>query len=197
MPLLRPTGSPPALNVGDNVMIRALGLAALISLSYLPASAGELFAGAYQHDANVGIAICCFEKGADIEIGGATSPLESLSRWGEFKLYGLLSANTSGGVSFAAGGLAWRIGLGPRFYFEPGIGGAVQNGSALPYQATRDKLYLGSRFLFEPQVALGYRISPKWSVEASYVHLSHARLASLQNPGLDDLGVRAIYHFGP
>ena len=178
-------------------MFRAWGLAALISLLGLPATAGELFAGVYRHDAKLGIALCCFEKGEDIEIGGATSPLKVASKWGDFRLYGLVSANTAGGVSFAAGGLAWRIPLGQRFYFEPALGGAIQSGSAAPYQVTPNRLYLGSRYLFEPEASLGYRVSAHWAVEASYVHLSHARLASLQNPGLDDLGIRAVYQFGP
>ncbi len=33
-------------------------------------------------------------------------------------------------------------------------------------------------------------------VEAGFTHLSHARLAGAQNPGLDSAIVRAVYRFG-
>jgi hypothetical protein len=34
------------------------------------------------------------------------------------------------------------------------------------------------------------------AVEASYIHLSHAKLAGAQNPGLDEVGVRFIFKLG-
>jgi len=145
---------------------------------------------------NVGVAVCCFESGADVEFGARTGSLRALSRFGDFSLYGFGSVNTSGGVDFAAAGLAWRIELGHGFYIRPGIGAAVQSGSAAKFQQTPNRLYLGSRFLFEPEGALGVQLSPRWGVEASYVHLSHAKLAGPHNPGLDDVGLRLTYRFG-
>ena len=171
-------------------------LAATLVLSSATAHAAELFGGVYRHGVSIGVAKCCYESGEDFQIGARTGALPALSRLGDFSLYALGSVNTSGGVDFAAAGLAWRIALGRQLYLRPGIGVAVQNGSAANFQKTPDKLYLGSRVLFEPEAALGWQIAPRWAVEASYVHLSHGWLAGRQNPGLDDLGVRLAYRFG-
>ena len=37
---------------------------------------------------------------------------------------------------------------------------------------------------------MGARINDRLSIEASWVHMSHAQLFSGQNPGIDNLGVR-------
>jgi lipid A 3-O-deacylase len=37
---------------------------------------------------------------------------------------------------------------------------------------------------------VGTRINSRISIEASWVHLSHAQLFARQNPGIDNLGVR-------
>ncbi|MHB8530804.1 MAG: acyloxyacyl hydrolase [Caulobacteraceae bacterium] len=158
--------------------------------------AGEVFGGLYAHDLDLGIAVCCYEHGADIEFGGRTSPIADLHRFGSLRLYALGSANATGGVSFAAVGAAWRLRLSRRFYLQAGLGGAVQNGDADQFQRRPNHLDLGSRFLFEPEAGLGYVWSERWSSEISYVHLSHAQLAGPQNPGMDDLGVRLVYRFG-
>ena len=52
------------------------------------------------------------------------------------------------------------------------------------------------RILFEPEIALGYRVSERLALEASYLHISHATIFGDQNPGLTDIGVRAVYRFG-
>ena len=58
-------------------------------------------------------------------------------------------------------------------------------------EATGIRTDLGSRVLFEPEIALGVDLSPRWSVEASWVHISNARIFnSKQNPGIDTMGVR-------
>jgi hypothetical protein len=170
-------------------MIAALALAA-------PALAGELFGGVYTNRVDLGVAVCCAESGADIELGYRTGPLKGLARLGDWRLYAFGSANTSGGVDFAAAGLAWRVHLSRRFYAQAGIGGAVQDGSASQTPGPKPGLYLGSRFLFEPEATLGLILTPRWSAEASYLHLSHGYLAGKNNPGLDDLGVRVVYRFG-
>ena len=53
-----------------------------------------------------------------------------------------------------------------------------------------DRLAFGSRILFEPELAVGYAIASRTSIEASWVHMSHATLFSRQNPGIDNFGVR-------
>ena len=44
--------------------------------------------------------------------------------------------------------------------------------------------------LFEPELAVGAQVNGRLSVEASWVHMSHAQLFSRENPGIDNLGVR-------
>jgi hypothetical protein len=121
--------------------------------------------------------------------------------------------NTRGGTDYAAAGFSWRFNFGgDRFYFEPGIGAAIHNGEVnLPSpndpgltpaeQAKRlhdwqTKLDLGSRVLFEPEWSLGWRATDRFSLELSWIHMSHAQLAGPQNPGLGDFGVRAVYRYG-
>ncbi|HEY5107418.1 MAG TPA: acyloxyacyl hydrolase [Caulobacteraceae bacterium] len=170
--------------------------AALVGAPVGSARAQEVFAGAYVHDARLGITVCCYEHGADFELGARTAPLGFLHRLGDFHFYGLGSVNTAGGVDFAAAGILVRLHLGRRFYIAPGIGGAVQNGDADQFQRRPDHLDLGSRVLFEPELSLGYTLSRRWAAELSYVHLSHAQLAGPQNPGMDDVGARLVYRFG-
>jgi len=44
--------------------------------------------------------------------------------------------------------------------------------------------------LFEPELGIGYQIRDRMSIEASWVHMSHAQIFSDQNPGIDDIGAR-------
>jgi len=43
--------------------------------------------------------------------------------------------------------------------------------------------------LFEPELGLGFQLSERVAVEATWVHASHAQLLSRQNPGLDSIGI--------
>ena len=79
------------------------------SLADGTANAAEVFGGLYAHDVNLGISICCYEHGADVEVGARTGPLVDLHRFGNLRLYGLGSVNTEGGVDFGAIGAAWRV----------------------------------------------------------------------------------------
>jgi hypothetical protein len=169
--------------------LAALAAAAMTT----PASSAEIFVGAYAHDVNLGIAVCCYEHGTDVQLGLRSDPIVSLNGLGDLRAYALGSVNTQGGVDFAAAGLAWRLHLSDQLYLQPALGAAVQSGDADRFQRSPDRLDLGSRFLFAPELSLGYRIAPTWAVELSYVHLSHAQLAGPQNPGLDDLGFQLIH----
>ena len=53
-----------------------------------------------------------------------------------------------------------------------------------------DKIDFGSRILFEPEVGVGAQVNDRLSVEASWVHMSHAQLFGRENPGIDNFGVR-------
>jgi len=55
----------------------------------------------------------------------------------------------------------------------------------------------GSRILFRQQIALGYRWNENWSTQVFIEHLSHGNILvrGRPNEGLDNIGMRASYHF--
>ena len=156
---------------------------ALILLAGAPAHAGELFGGVYVHDVKLPTDKSGIESGADVQLGyrggdiGRT-PLQPY-------LFGAL--NTAGQTSYAAAGLSARFGRG--LYIRPGLGIAIHNGSADNFYRT-DKIAFGSRVLFEPELAVGAQVNTRLSIEASWVHMSHAQLFGRENPGIDNLGLR-------
>ena len=177
--------------------IRGTSLAAaVLALSAAPAAAGELLAGVYDHDVDVNVALGNFEPGAQVGVGYRSDRLESLRFVGRPSAQVMLMGNTAGATSYATAGLLWRFPIGERLYFAPGIGAAIHNGRTETFQATPDELYLGSRVLFAPELNLGWRVNERWGVEASWIHLSHGQTRGLQNPGLDDIGVRVSYRLG-
>jgi hypothetical protein len=97
--------------------------------------------------------------------------------------------NTAGDTSYAAVGLSAKF--GHSIYIRPGLGIAIHTGSAEKFQdLSNDKIDFGSRVLFEPEVGVGTQLNDRLSIEASWVHMSHAQLFGRQNPGIDNLGVR-------
>lgn len=149
------------------------------------AQAGELFGGVYVHDVDTPLSKSGVEGGADIQLGyrggriGRT-PLQPY-------VFGAL--NTAGKTSYAAVGLSAKF--GDRLYVRPGLGIAVHNGSAKDVQdPTNRQIEFGSRILFQPEIGVGIRLNNRASVEASWVHMSHARLFGRQNPGIDNFGIR-------
>jgi hypothetical protein len=192
-----------------------LAAAAVLALAAGPACAGEAMLGVYQHDIMDGISHGGhFEHGKDIVFGFRTASLDELSLIWSPHVHFIVGLNTLGGTNYAAAGFDWRFKFGPegRFYLEPGIGGAIHTGSVnlpspndpglTPEQVAfrlhqfQTKLDLGSRVLFEPELSLGWRATDRWSVEMSWIHMSHAQLAGPQNPGLGDFGFRAVYRYG-
>ena len=160
------------------MLLIALGIAA-------PAQAGEVFGGVYVHDVDTPLTQSGIENGADIQLGyrggriGRT-PLQPY-------VFGAL--NTAGDTSYAAVGLSAKF--GKQVYFRPGLGIAIHNGSTKKFQdLSNDQIDFGSRVLFEPEIGLGVQLSDRASIEASWVHMSHAQLFGHQNPGIDNFGVR-------
>jgi len=154
-------------------------------LTSVPAHAGELFGGLYVHDVKLPTDKSGIEGGMDVQLGyrggdiGHT-PLQPY-------VFGAL--NTAGKTSYAAVGLSAKF--GHSIYVRPGLGLAIHTGSAEKFQdLTNDKIDFGSRILFEPELGVGARINDRLSIEASWVHMSHAQLFARQNPGIDNLGVR-------
>jgi hypothetical protein len=157
----------------------------LLILVAAPAQAGEIFGGLYVHDVDTPLTKSGIEGGADIQLGWrggriGHTPLQPY-------VFGAL--NTAGETSYAAIGLSARF--GGRIYVRPGLGIAIHNGSAKRFEdPDNGKIDFGSRLLFEPELGLGFRINDRASIEASWVHMSHAQLFSHQNPGIDNFGVR-------
>jgi hypothetical protein len=148
-----------------------------------PADAGEVFGGAYAHDVKLPTDKSGLESGADLMLGyrGGSIGHTPLQPY----VFGAL--NTAGETSYAAVGLSARFGR--TIYFRPGLGIAIHNGSAGKFYRT-DRIAFGSRVLLEPEVAVGTQINNRLSVEASWVHMSHAQLFGRENPGIDNPGLR-------
>ena len=192
--------------------MRLIPLALAAALAAGPAAAGEAFLGVYAHDVDDGISYGHFEEGAQVVFGARTTALDELKVIGRARVHLLAGVNTAGGTNYVATGLSWRFRLSERFYIQPGIGLAIHDGK-INYPSPDEpgispaerlkrlsdfetKLDLGSRVLFEPELSLGYKATERLSVELSWIHLSHARLAGRYNPGVGDVGVRLLYRYG-
>lgn len=156
-----------------------------------PARAQEAFVGVYRHGVDTPLTFDTGEGAVDIELGYRFGRIEALSFIGKPAPYVIGSINTRGDTSFGGAGLSWKLGKGP-VYVRPGIGFIVQDGPAMRVNAaTGVRTDLGSRVLFEPELGLGVRLDRRFSIEASWVHISHARLFNAeQNPGIDMFGLR-------
>lgn len=157
-----------------------------------PASAGEVYAGVYAHAVDTPFTLDTGETGTDIQAGYRLDPTG-----GPLKLqpYVFGSVNSDGGTDFIGVGVGRKFGLG-RLYIRPGVGLVVHDAPSYRVSPTTGyRTDLGSRVLFEPEIAVGVHVAPRLSVEASWVHISNARLFdSQQNPGIDMIGVRANLH---
>jgi lipid A 3-O-deacylase len=161
----------------------SLAFPALILSS--PAQAGELFGGLYKHGVDTPLSLGGSpEGGVDFQLGYRAGPIIPRTRLEPY-VFGAL--NSKGDTSYAAAGLAWKF--GDRFFIRPGLGIAVHNGSAANFNRS-DRIAFGSRILFEPELGVGGRINDRLTLEASWVHMSHATLFGQQNPGIDNLGAR-------
>ena len=168
-------------------MKRAFILCAAVLAAAVPASAhaGEVFGGAYVHDVKLPTNLSGFEGGLDLQLGYRGGRIgKTPLQW-----YAFGALNTAGETSYAATGLSARFGLGDGFYIRPGVGIAIHNGSAGKFYRT-DKIAFGSRVLLEPEVGIGKQVNDRLSIEASWVHMSHAQLRGRENPGIDNLGFR-------
>lgn len=165
--------------------MRFLPLLALTLLPAAPAHANELFAGIHAHGVRTPLSLQGDREGGSSLSAGfrgkaiAGTPIQP---------YAFASVNTGGDTNFLAAGLSARFG-GDRLYVRPGVGLAVHDGSASNFSED-DRLAFGSRILIEPELAIGTRLTDRVSLEASWVHLSHAQIFGTQNPGIDNIGVR-------
>lgn len=176
-----------------------------------PSWADDVFAAVYDHGL---FAPTHGEHGADIMVGYRTAPMRSWTWLARPEVHVFLSANSQVPTDFAAVGLNWplTIAYGGRLYVRPGFGIAYTTGQAgignsadttvgaaeheRRLHLTQTRIDFGDHWLFEPELAFGYKVTPKIAVEASYVHLSNGQILHHgKNQGLDDLGVRVAYSF--
>src|SRR6185312_9621892 len=109
------------------------------------------------------------------------------------------SVNTAGKTDYAYADLTWTGTLwrpdpqaNDGIYLGGFLGGAVHDGRLQPGNpGSKD---LGTRGLFHLGVEAGYQITPVYSVEAYFSHLSNANI-SRHNPGLNNAGLRLGYKF--
>ncbi len=163
------------------------GLAIAIAATATPASAGELFGGLAVHGVDTPLSLGGSpEGGVDFQLGYRGDPISAGTG---LEPYAFASLNSKGETHYAAAGLSWKF--GDRIYVRPGLGIAIHTGSSRNTDnPDNDKIEFGSRILFEPELGIGARISERMTVEASWVHLSHATLFGKQNPGIDNIGAR-------
>jgi lipid A 3-O-deacylase len=168
------------------MMVRFLLVGALAASAATPALAGEVFGGFYIHDVDTPLTHSGIEGGVDLQLGYRWDPL--MSDQGP-EPYVFAAVNSAGDTSYVAAGLSFKI--GDKVFVRPGLGIAVHTGSAADFShPDHDHIDFGSRILFEPEIGVGMRISDRATVEASWVHLSHAQVLSGQNPGMDSFGAR-------
>lgn len=172
-------------------MISSLAAGAAF-LGIAPAHAGEIFGGILVHDVDTPITRSGIERGLDVQLGWRGERIQGLGFIGRPSPYVFASASTEGATNFAAAGLSWKFGR--QVYVRPGIGLAIHDGPGEVVPGD-NRIDFGSRILFEPEIAVGVQVSPRFSVEASWVHLSHAQLFGRQNPGMDSIGARVNYRF--
>ncbi len=166
----------------------ALCAACAAAFAPTPALAGEIFGGLLVHDVDTFLTKSGVEEGIDVQLGwrggriGGT-PLQP---------YVFGSLHTKGQTHYAAAGISAKF--GDALFIRPGVGLAVHTGSAENFQdPTNDEVEFGTRLLFAPELGVGARINPRTTIEASWVHLSHAQLFGRQNPGIDNIGVRVSF----
>lgn len=172
-------------------LILVLCAAAVVAFPPDVARAGELFGGIYEHDVNTPLTKSGnVESGVDFQLGwrGGTIGRTPLQPY----IFGAL--NSAGDTDYAAVGLSAKF--GDAIYIRPGLGIAVHTGSDSNFEnPANDKIEFGSRVLFEPELGIGVRVSPRITAEASWIHMSHAQLFGRQNPGIDNIGVRVNVGF--
>ena len=161
--------------------------AVVLAVAASPVQAEELFGGLYAHDVETGLTKSGFEDGIDLELGWRGEKIGLLRAVGGPRPHAFVSLNSAGDTHFAAAGISWKI--GGKIYLRPGVGLAIHAGPGRVVPGD-GRIDFGSRILFAPELGVGARLAERVSVEASWVHLSHAQLFGPQNPGIDTIGVR-------
>jgi lipid A 3-O-deacylase len=183
---------PPNFYLGGSTMFyRLFALSAIALAAVQPAQAQEVYAGSSFHGVDTPFTLEAGERGSDVQAGIRSAPIEALDFIGKPSAYLHGQVSLNGNTNVAAVGLSWKI--GHKIYVRPGFGLALHDDRIKEVRADRRRIDLGSRILFEPEIAVGAKISEKLAAELSWVHISNATLLSKQNPGMDFIGARLVY----
>jgi hypothetical protein len=165
-------------------------LVAALAAAVIPsaADAGELFGGVFVHDVKTPLDKSGIETGIDLSIGYRGDAIAHLFS-GVLQPYLFGALNSAGDTDYAAAGVAAKFPLGGSWFIRPGIGLAIHDGSAGKYFRS-DKIAFGSRVLFEPELGIGTQLNRRFSLEATWIHMSHAQVFGKENPGIDNIGMR-------
>jgi hypothetical protein len=169
----------------------ALPLAAIVLACAGACSADEAALGLFAHDVPwMGQRV--HEKGEDIILTWSSEPVSSPFVLGEPSVYVTSGLNPQGNTSFGAAGLRWKFNLGQRLYIKGGVGMSVNNA---PLQREPGRIWAGSHFGFAPEASVGVNLTRRVSLEVTSMHMSHAYLFAGRNPGLNEIGLRAVVQF--
>ena len=172
-------------------MLRPIVLGLVAAISSVSARAGEVFGGLYVHDVDTPLTASGIEGGVDVQFGYRWDPLTGSKGP---QPYVFAAVNSAGETHYAAAGLSFKF--GDKVFIRPGLGIVVHTGSARTFtRPGSDHIDFGSRVLFEPELGVGFRLGDRTTLEASWVHMSHAQLFGRQNPGIDNIGARVSYRF--
>lgn len=188
---------------------------AAVSLSFVFAEttqAGELRAGIWEHDAEFfGIGGSKGkETSAAFSVSYAWESPDWLSWADSPKPYvgGLI--NLDGNTNFVSGGLEWQGRLTDKFYAIYAFGLSAHDGTKeVPspnfetdpvvindlVNRKAQEIEFGSSVLFRNAFGFGYHFSDEIGVELVWEHLSHAKIFSSVNEGIDNVGIRVSRQF--
>jgi hypothetical protein len=112
------------------------------------------------------------------------------------------AVNLSGKTSFAYLDVLWTFPVGGGVFVEGFVGPSIHNGTMVP---SLNHTGLGCPILFHAGASVGYRFNDRWSVLATFEHLSNGKGAfgidcgtnqgEFGNQGLNNFGARVGYTF--
>lgn len=155
-------------------------------------SAADVSLGLYAHDVPW-MGQRAHEGGEEVIATVGSNPIRPLLLIAKPSAYLTAGVNMQGKTNFIAAGLRWKVDLSNKVYVRAGVGLAVNDA---PRRRETGRIYMGSNLTFEPEAAVGWRLTRKVAIEASAIHLSHARMFSSRNPGINEIGLRVVVRFG-
>lgn len=162
----------------------------------------EVRLGVLEHDTGLGGGDTK-EEGVDVGVELLTSPIDQLSWIGSPRAVFGLQVNSEGYTNMAyAGILAQKtfaegvFSADDAFYIEGTVGVAYHDGAIDVRLRPEDAEWKshGSYWLIRSGFGAGYRFDERWSLTATFAHISNANLAQ-PNQGSNDVGLRVGMRF--